>query len=195
MPRASKVQTAKNHAAIEQVSSRLFREQGLRVSVKDVMSAAGLTHGGFYGHFDSKDELAARACTAAFAESAGRWHQRTSGVKGRRSARTALIEAYLTAERRAAVGTGCPIAGLAVDVAREPRGRPVRAAFREGLEELIEILAGVQPTREPHDAHERAVVQMATLVGAMVLARATQESELSDEFLSAARRSLLGREA
>ena len=195
MPRASKIQTAKNHAAIEQVSSRLFREQGLRVSVKDVMSAAGLTHGGFYGHFGSKDELAARACAAAFAESVGRWHQRTSGVKDRRSARTALIEAYLTAERRAAVGTGCPIAGLAVDVAREPPGTPVRAAFREGLEELIDILAGVQPIREPHDAHGRAVAQMATLVGAMVLARATQGSELSDEFLSAARRSLLGRDA
>ncbi|HEY3849458.1 MAG TPA: hypothetical protein VGL87_00700 [Steroidobacteraceae bacterium] len=115
--------------------------------------------------------------------------------KDRRSARAALIEGYLTAERRAAVGTGCPIAGLAVDVAREPHGRPVRAAFREGLEALIEILAGAQPTPEPHDAHERAVVQMATLVGAMVLARATRGNELSDEFLSAARRSLLGRDA
>ena len=193
MPRASKVQTAKNHAAIEQVSSRLFREQGLRVSVKDVMSAAGLTHGGFYGHFDSKDELAARACAAAFAESVERWHKRTSGAKDRRSARAALIEGYLTAERREAVGTGCPIAGLAVDVAREPDGRPVRAAFREGLEDLIEILADVQPTREPHDAHDSAVAQMATLVGAMVLARATRGSELSDEFLSAVRHRLLGR--
>ena len=71
----------------------------------------------------------------------------------------------------------------------------MRAAFREGLEKLIEILADVEPTREPYDAHEQAVVQMATLVGAMVLARATQGSELSDEILSAARRSLLGRAA
>jgi TetR/AcrR family transcriptional repressor of nem operon len=177
------------------VSSRLFREKGLRVSVKDVMSAAGLTHGGFYGHFGSKDELAARACAAAFAESLERWRERISDAKDRRAARTALIEAYLTAERRQAVGTGCPIAGLAVDVAREPAGRPVRTAFREGLEELIGILAGVQTTLEPQDAHERAVAQMATLVGAMVLARATDGSELSDEFLSAARRSLLGRAA
>jgi TetR/AcrR family transcriptional repressor of nem operon len=193
MPRASKVQTAKNHAAIEQVSSRLFREQGLRVSVKDLMSAAGLTHGGFYGHFDSKEELAARACAAAFTESVERWRKRTSGAKDRRSARAALIEGYLTAERRAAVGTGCPIAGLVIDVAREPDGRPVRAAFREGLEDLIEILEGVQPTREPQDAHDSAVAQMATLVGAMVLARATRGSELSDEFLSAVRHRLLGR--
>jgi TetR/AcrR family transcriptional repressor of nem operon len=193
MPRASKVQTAKNHAAIEQVSSRLFREQGLRVSVKDLMSAAGLTHGGFYGHFDSKEELAALACAAAFTESVERWRKRTSGAKDRRSARAALIEGYLTVERRAAVGTGCPIAGLVIDVAREPDGRPVRAAFREGLEDLIEILAGVQPTREPHDAHDSAVAQMATLVGAMVLARATRGSELSDEFLSAVRHRLLGR--
>ena len=195
MPRASKAQTAKNHAAIEQVSSRLFREQGLRVSVKDVMSAAGLTHGGFYGHFGSKDELAAQACTAAFSESVERWRKRIGGAKDRRSARTALIEAYLTAERRAAVGAGCPIAGLATDVAREPEGKPVKKAFRAGLEELIDMLAKVQSTRAAGTAHEEAVVQMATLVGALVLARATEGSELSEEFLSTTRRRLLGHTA
>jgi TetR/AcrR family transcriptional repressor of nem operon len=102
-----------------------------------------------------------------------------------------LIGAYLTAERRAALGTGCPIAGLAVDVARESAGKPVRAAFRKGLESLIEILAGVQSTGERADARERAVAQMAALVGAMVLARATEGSALSDEFLAASRRRLL----
>jgi TetR/AcrR family transcriptional repressor of nem operon len=191
MPRVSKVRTVANHSAIEKASSRLFREQGLKVSVKDVMSAVGLTHGGFYGHFASKDELAARACAAAFAESIERWRKRTSVAKDRRSARDALIGAYLTAERRAALGTGCPIAGLAVDVAREPADKPVRAAFRKGLEDLIEILAGVQSTGEPGDARERAVAQMAALVGAMVLARATQGSALSDEFLATSRRQLL----
>jgi TetR/AcrR family transcriptional repressor of nem operon len=195
MPRASKAQTARNHAAIERVSSRLFREQGLRVSVKDVMSAAGLTHGGFYGHFGSKDELAAQACAAAFAESVERWNKRISAAKDRRTARTALIEAYLTAERRAAVGAGCPIAGLAVDVARESDGKPVKKAFRAGLEKLIDMLAGVQNTGAGGAAHEQAVVQIATLVGAMVLARATEGSQLSDEFLTTARRSLLGQTA
>jgi TetR/AcrR family transcriptional regulator, transcriptional repressor for nem operon len=191
MPRVSKVRTAENHHTIEQVSSRLFREQGLKVSVKDVMGAAGLTHGGFYGHFASKDELAARACASAFAESLERWRKRTAGATQGRSARATLIGAYLTPERRAAVGTGCPIAGLAVDVAREPAGKPVRAAFRKGLEALIEILSGTQSTSEAAEARERAVAQMATLVGAMVLARATQGSTLSDEFLASSRRQLL----
>jgi TetR/AcrR family transcriptional regulator, transcriptional repressor for nem operon len=195
MPRASKVQAARNHAAIEQVSSRLFREQGLRVSVKDVMSAAGLTHGGFYGHFGSKDELAAQACAAAFAESVERWRKRISGAKNRRSARSALIEAYLTAERRSAVGAGCPIAALAGDVAREPDSKPVKKAFRAGLERLIDMLAAVQSTGAGGAAREEAVVQMATLVGAMVLARATEGSELSEEFLSTTRRRLLGHTA
>jgi TetR/AcrR family transcriptional repressor of nem operon len=163
----------------------------LKVSVKDVMGAAGLTHGGFYGHFSSKDDLAAHACATAFAESTERWRKRTASAKDRRSAREALIEAYLTAERRAALGTGCPIAGLAVDVARESVGKPVRAAFRKGLESLIEILTGVQSTGERADGRERAVAQMATLVGAMVLARATEGSALSDEFLAASRRRLL----
>lgn len=191
MPRVSKVRTAENHSAIERVSSRLFREQGLKVSVKDVMGAAGLTHGGFYGHFASKDELAARACASAFAESLERWRKRTAGATERRSARATLIGAYLTPERRSAVGTGCPIAGLAVDVAREPAGKPVRAAFRKGLEDLIGILSGAQSTSETVEARERAVAQMATLVGAMVLARATQGSTLSDEFLASSRRRLL----
>jgi TetR/AcrR family transcriptional repressor of nem operon len=191
MPRVSKIRTAENRSAIELASSRLFREQGLKVSVKDVMGAAGLTHGGFYGHFSSKDDLAAHACATAFAESTERWRKRTASAKDRRSAREALIGAYLTAERRAALGTGCPIAGLAVDVARESAGKPVRAAFRKGLESLIEILAGVQSTGERADARERAVAQMAALVGAMVLARATEGSALSDEFLAASRRRLL----
>src|SRR5262249_45975573 len=90
--------------------------------------------------------------------------------------------------RRSSVGTGCPIAGLAVDVGREAAGKPVRAAFRKGLEDLIEILAGVQSTKKPADARDRAVAQMATLVGAMVLARATEGNALSDEFLAASGR-------
>jgi TetR/AcrR family transcriptional repressor of nem operon len=192
VPRVSKAQTEKNRTAIEQASSRLFREQGLAASLKEVMGAAGLTHGGFYGHFRSKDELVTAACATAFAASVERWRKRTAAANSRRSAHAALIEGYLTPHNRAAAGTSCPIAALATDVGREPEGKPVRRAFRAGLEQLIEILAAAQPAADSDGARDAALTELSTLVGAMVLARATSGSGLSDQFLNAARRSLLG---
>jgi TetR/AcrR family transcriptional regulator, transcriptional repressor for nem operon len=191
MPRVCRAETEKNRGAIERASSRLFREQGLSVSVADVMAGAGLTHGGFYGHFSSKDDLVATACAAAFSESVERWRRRTSGAKDRRSARAALIEAYLTDQNRASMGTSCPVAALATDVAREEQDKPVRKIFREGLEQLIEVLSAVQPYAGADVARDQALVQLSTLVGAMVLARATQGSDLSDQFMNAAKRRLL----
>jgi TetR/AcrR family transcriptional regulator, transcriptional repressor for nem operon len=191
MPRVCRAETEKNRSAIRQASSRLFREQGLGASVSDVMSAAGLTHGGFYGHFRSKDELAAEACAAAFSESVERWHKRIGNAADSAAARAALIGGYLTARNRAAIGAGCPIAALAIDVARESLGKPVRSAFHAGLTRLIEMLAEVEP-RSADAARDRAMTELSTLVGAMVLARATDGTPLSDELLHAAASSLLG---
>jgi TetR/AcrR family transcriptional regulator, transcriptional repressor for nem operon len=192
VPRVSKAETEKNRGAIERASSRLFRERGFCASLKEIMNAAGLTHGGFYGHFSSKDELAAAACAAAFAASVERWRKRTLGAKSRRAAHAALIEKYLTSHNRASSGTSCPIAALATDVGREAESKPVRRIFRSGLEQLIEILAEVQPAGpEPEGARDEALAQLSTLVGAMVLARATSGTLLSDQFMNAAKRSLL----
>lgn len=189
MPRVSRAEAKSNRDAIEQVSSRLFRERGLHASLKEVMGAAGLTHGGFYGHFKSKDDLVAAACAAAFSASVERWRRRCTDSKDRSSARAALIESYLTPHKRSAAGTGCPLSALSTDVAREAEGKPVRAVFREGLENLVDILAGVQP--EAASARDASLTELATLVGAMVLARATSGHTLSDEFMDAAKRSLL----
>ena len=190
MPRVCRAETERNRSAIRQASSRLFREHGLAASVSDVMGAAGLTHGGFYGHFGSKDELAAEACAAAFAESVARWRKRIAEAADPAAARSALIEGYLTAQNRAAIGTGCPIAALAIDVARESLGKPVRSAFHAGLARLIEMLAEVEP-RPTDAARTQALTELSTLVGAMVLARATVGTSLSDEFLHAVASSLL----
>jgi TetR/AcrR family transcriptional repressor of nem operon len=191
MPRVSRAESARNRAAIEEVSSRLFREQGLAVSVKDVMGAAGLTHGGFYGHFGSKGDLVAAACTDAFASSVERWRQRTARTKNRRAARAAIIEGYLTPHNRAFAGQSCPISALATDVGREPEDAPVRGVFRTGIERLIEILSGVQAAPDDDAARARALTDLSTLVGAMVLARATSGSRLSDAFLDSAKQALL----
>lgn len=194
MPRVSRAQTEKNRAAIEGAASRLIRERGLGVSVADLMGAAGLTHGGFYGHFQSKDELTATACNIAFAESQERWRQRIAEADGQAASRAALIEGYLSTRNRADPGHSCPLTALAADVAREEVGKPVREAFHVGAQQLIDILAAVQPADlDAKQQRADALTQLSTLVGALLLARATEGTPLSDEFLHAPRAQLLAR--
>jgi TetR/AcrR family transcriptional repressor of nem operon len=188
MPRVSRAQSALNHGAIQRVSSQLIREQGLRVSVADVMGAAGLTHGGFYGHFKSKDELLGSACAAAFAESVQRWQQRIGSAKDRPAALAALIEGYLTGDGRGLTAAGCPLATLAADISREAADKPVRKVFRRGLEQLLEMLTQLQPEADGEDARQQAVLQLCTLVGAMTLARASAGTALAAELLQTTRR-------
>jgi TetR/AcrR family transcriptional repressor of nem operon len=196
MPRASRVETVRNRAEIERVSSRLIRERGLSVSVADVMGAAGLTHGGFYKHFQSKDELTAIACTNAFVEAVEGWAKHTAGAADAVAARAAVIKGYLTPYSRATPGKGCPMAALAIDVSRSEEGKPVRETFRRGLEQLIGILTDVQaPPSGVEDQRERALVDLATMVGALVLARATKGNAISNEIMAAARRELLSESA
>ncbi|WP_066734953.1 TetR/AcrR family transcriptional regulator [Cupriavidus sp. D384] len=192
MPRVSKAEAEKNRAIIEQVSSRLFREQGFHgISVADLMGAAGLTHGGFYGHFESKDALAAIACTRAFEESEARWRKRVGEAPDHATALSSLIDGYLSARNRNNAGAGCPVAALANDVARESDDKPVRAAFHQGLEALVDILTDVQPDAAADARRSAALAQMATLAGALILSRATQGTPLSNEILAATRARLL----
>lgn len=192
MPRVSKAEAERNRAIIEQVSSRLFREQGFHgISVADLMGAAGLTHGGFYGHFESKDALAAIACTRAFEESEARWRKRVDDAPDRATALSTLIDGYLSARNRNGPGTGCPVAALGNDVARESADKPVRAAFQEGLDALLDILESIQPGDDAATRRGAALAQMATLAGALMLSRATQGTPLSNEMLAAAKAALL----
>lgn len=196
MPRVSKEQTDRNRVAIETASSRLFREKGFHgVSVADVMGAAGLTHGGFYGHFESKDELAAVACEQAFRHAAQRWGERTANKTDAQSALHAILDPYLSQRMVRDTAGGCPAATLAVDVAREPVDKPVRAAYSTGTAELIEILAAVAPGDDAAERRRHALVQWSTMVGFLVLARATESDPLSTELLQAVRAHLLGSDA
>lgn len=191
MPRASREQADNNRLAITDASARLFRERGIdNVSVAELMAAAGLTHGGFYGHFASKDQLAAEACRWAFGRSVERWKTRVSGKINRTSGRAALIDNYLSAHSCSSPGSSCPAAALAGDVAREPADAPIRTAYSAGVEELLKVLATVQQTDVPRSDREGALADFATMVGGLILARATQGSRLSDEFLAAALRRL-----
>jgi TetR/AcrR family transcriptional repressor of nem operon len=195
MARASRAVAEQHKAAIEAVSARLVREHGLHgVSVAQVMADAGLTHGGFYGHFASKDELVARACALAFEESAGRWQHRIDQAQGdRQAARQSLVDQYLTTAHRDAAGDGCAAPALTGDVAREASGKPVHAAYLQGLKTLLGLWESTAPDDDNGDdaARDAALSELAMLVGAMTMARATRGDALSDEILDAVRARLL----
>jgi TetR/AcrR family transcriptional repressor of nem operon len=192
MPRVSREQTEKNRTLIEEAAARLFKSQGLNaVSVANLMAEVGLTHGGFYGHFESKDELAAVACAKAFEQSEERWARRIEHSTDSAAAFVTIVDGYLAHGRRNTMAEGCPAAALCADVAREPAGKPVRAAYIDGLRELVETLASLG--KQPTDAARRAdaLVQMSTLVGAVVLARATHGDAISEDLLAAVKAALV----
>lgn len=197
MARASREQAEKNREAIELASSRLFRERGLNgVSVAEVMADAGLTHGGFYGHFASKDALAAQAVRRAFEESSRRWERRIDRAHGdRRAMLSNLVAPYLTPEHCAHPGAGCAAAALASDVAREPADKPVRQAYLDGFRALVGDIAKTVDLDDAAARNKEALIRIALLVGAVTLARATSGDPLSEDILAAAREQLLGTDA
>jgi TetR/AcrR family transcriptional regulator, transcriptional repressor for nem operon len=191
MPRVSREQSISNRASITQAAARLFREQGIQgISVSDLMGAAGLTHGGFYGHFESKGALAAEACRLAFENSVERWQKRLIECASPDAAKAALAEGYLSAKSRDNPGIACPASSLAADIAREHPDAPVRAEFASGVEALVNILASLQHSGNLAGNRHEALAELATMVGAQVLARATSGLKISDELLLAARKRL-----
>jgi TetR/AcrR family transcriptional repressor of nem operon len=176
---------AANRERILDIASRLFRERGFdNVSVAEVMQQAGLTHGGFYGHFPSKEALAAQASAHALALTTQRWSA-TLGDEGMDGLER-IIHAYLSRRHRDHPGAGCAIAALGADMARQ--GDPVRSAFSRELEGLIEVLANSLPGSDRARRHEQALALMAQLVGAIVLSRALGSSSLSEDILDAVRK-------
>lgn len=192
MPRVSRAQAESHREAITDASARLFKERGVKaVSVADLMGAAGLTHGGFYGHFDSKEALAGVAVQRAFDQAVERWHKRVAAQPDMAARRAALVEAYLTPSSVRQVGIGCPTVALAGDVAREPADAPIRTAYVDGLEGLVGLLAQVESAGDPAADRRAALADYATMVGALLLARATAGTPTSGEILAAARDRLL----
>lgn len=191
MGRVSQAQARENRRRVVETASRLFREQGVHVSVADLMKAAGLTHGGFYKQFDSKEALVDEATAHAFEELARTYGlDRGRGARepgereaGRRApaAQRELIEAYLSVRHRDNAAEGCPVAGLATDMARTDEGREAHRVYAEGVRDFADVLA----TEE-----EDGLVRLCTMLGALVLARATRDDPLSEDILTAARTAL-----
>ena len=170
------------------VAARAIRARGPNgVSVAEIMKEAGLTHGGFYGHFVSKDDLVAQASQRAMARAAMNWTNVTAGAP--KNPYAALLEHYLSPRHRDDPGHGWAFAALSGQAAR--CGKPVRSAFASGLEALIEIIAKAVPSRSKSGRRRKAVAAVAELVGALMLARAVDDPALSNEILDAAKQELL----
>lgn len=193
MPRVSRKEADKHREDVLNAASKLFLEHGIDgVSVPAVMAEAGLTHGGFYGHFASKDALVAEACERAFKERRGIYdgiEERNSADK--KSARTEFIKRYTTRSHRDAIGLGCPAAAMCGDIAREdPKGQ-IRSAFTTGFNAMVERLTPLLSRTKKVAAREEALAQIAMLVGALVLSRSTKGSPVSEEILQSVRSTLL----
>ena len=182
--RVSREQMLANRLRILDAASRLFREKGFEaVSVAEVMKAAGLTHGGFYGHFDSKDDLIAQAIAHIFTiEESG---------EGGRGELPAYLDAYLSPGHRDSVGEGCPTAALVADIRRQAPA--ARLAMTEGFRSQIGRVAEAIPALDAADARRQAVGTWAAMVGAVLLARATDDPALSEEILRETRSWIEGR--
>ncbi|MCA1407161.1 TetR/AcrR family transcriptional regulator [Ensifer sp. IC3342] len=173
--RASREQVQENRRTILEAAGRLFRERGFEaVTVTDVMKSAGLTHGGFYGYFKNKDDLIAQA----LAELLG-------GSEPLSADLSTLAERYLSPAHRDNSACGCPVAALASETIRQPGG--ARAAMTAGLKRQLERLSEVSPGSDAEQKRRAAIGNWAAMVGALILARMTAGSELSDELLSETR--------
>ncbi|MFE5191032.1 TetR/AcrR family transcriptional regulator [Streptomyces sp. NPDC056628] len=194
MPRITKEEKARNRQNIVEAAGRMFRAQGIdAVGIADLMKEAGLTHGGFYNHFASKDDLAAEVCNASFATSLGVLAQAVEdGEAPAGSPLRRVVDDYLSAEHRDAQDGGCPSASLVIDAGRHDE--TIQRSYAAGVEGYLTGFAA-ELARErdgelaPQEARDQAVLLLSRLVGAMVLARAVRDVEpaLSDEILRTCR--------
>jgi TetR/AcrR family transcriptional repressor of nem operon len=186
--KVSREQAAANRERVIDAAAALFRAKGFDgIGVADIMKAADLTHGGFYGHFASKDDLVAQATGRSAKRAAENWRRVADGAPDRPYA--ALLDHYLTPRHRDDPGRGCAFAALGNDAARS--GKVVKDAYGHGVEALIDILAQSVPGRTKAARRRKAVAAMAGLVGALTLSRAVGDAPLSDEILGAVHRELL----
>jgi TetR/AcrR family transcriptional regulator, transcriptional repressor for nem operon len=176
--RVNRVRAAENRERIVDTASRMFREDGFDgVGVDAIMNGAGLTHGGFYGHFGSKDDLAAEAVTRAL--------ERSVEKQSRYTNLSDLVSGYLSERHCADRANGCAIAALGADMVRQGKGvrRGLTAHVRGQLDRFARLLRnGTTASRR-----KRAITTLAGMVGALTLGRAVDDPALSKEILAVAR--------
>lgn len=192
--RITRQQAEDNRRKVVRSADALFRQKGFEaVAVADFMRAAGLSHGGFYNHFDSKADLEAAVVRQACAASAERLARKTAGddAAARRAALATYVEAYVSAAMRDAPAPFCAMLAYGAEMPRSPA--QTRAAFAAGLDAYLDAFAGALGGADAPDARAQAIRVFSAMVGALVLARAAAAPDptLSDEILAAARTALV----
>ena len=172
------------HDRIVESAARAIRRSGYGgTGLAEIMKEAGLTHGGFYAHFESREGMLAEAADRAGAEGVAVLARVAAAAPPNR-ALEAILRAYLSKEHVESVETGCPVAALGSEM---PRQSPkVRRAATRRIKEMIDLVARQSPDWGQPGAHERALVTVATALGALVLARGVDEPKLSDALREAA---------
>jgi TetR/AcrR family transcriptional repressor of nem operon len=175
-------ETAAKHARILAEASRLFRERGFAdVSVAEIMQATGLTHGPFYNHFTCKEALMVEAVQHASAEGLTALEATPRSEKGKRE----FMSRYLSPAHRDCPEDGCLIAALASDIAREPA---VRTAMTAHVKAMIAKMSSHFPWKKGRSARGETIRAMSCALGALILARAVDDDDLSEEILKEAAR-------
>jgi TetR/AcrR family transcriptional repressor of nem operon len=188
--RYSKEHKSQTHARIVKRASVKLREKGAHgIGVADLMKEAGLTHGGFYAHFDSREALVIEAFTHAMDRSTERWRKLSEATPAEKRL-SKIVDSYLTPLHRDDPGQGCAVPTLGAEIARE--SARTRRVFAGRMEQMIDMLADQVPDVTPKAARKQAVAALATMMGTLVMARIAGSGEFSDEILKAGREAVLG---
>ena len=176
----SRAEKDKTHKRIVKIAARRFREEGLAgVGIAELMKEAGLTVGGFYKHFNSRDDLVAEAVSSAL----GTWKRQNDAAAsgGPTVSYAQLIDDYLNEAHRDNPGTGCAVSALAEEIARSDKR--TRAVASEEIRSNLQLLASLLSGKDKRAARSQAILTYSALVGAISLARAVSDKILSREIL------------
>jgi TetR/AcrR family transcriptional repressor of nem operon len=175
----SQAEKAASRERVLRMAARKVRAEGVtRPGITDLMKEAGLTHGGFYKHFTSRDDLISQAAALALAEGAAKMER--AARKDAQEPRSGLIDSYLSKQHRDAPGAGCALVTLGAAAGRGDQR--FKEAYEQQVRAYLDLIAGLDDTSE--EARAEAMLVLSALVGAMLMSRAVADSGLSDDLLT-----------
>ncbi|WP_233839226.1 TetR/AcrR family transcriptional regulator [Paraburkholderia sp. ZP32-5] len=190
--RKSRAETAETRKRIIEIAAEEIRRNGIQATgLADVMTKAGLTHGGFYRHFESKDQLVAEACATGMAVVLGATEgsaESATDEDDRKAAFKSIVEQYLSVEHRDNPSAGCFLAGLGSELARADA--PTRAASTKAFTDLVELVARHIRRRKPEAARADAVFALSAMIGAITMSRVIDDPAFSESILEDVKRHL-----
>lgn len=186
--RVSRAKARENHQAVINAASQLFRERGFDgIGLKELMKGAGLTQGGFYKQFTSKEDLVKQAVRRSMEVATRRWSDASAANPETRL--EAVISFYLSLEHVQERGQGCPLVALGSDGARQ--SEDVKALFEAGVKAHLSVLDELAPSSEHETPYAKAMVVLSLMVGALTLSRVVNDQILAEDILHAAAAEIL----